>query len=148
MELKTQKRIAASVLKTSPKKVVFDTTKLSQVKEALTRADIKDLVNSNVIAKKNVNEASRVRARKIQRQKSKGLRKGVGSRKGTANARLKKKDAWMVAVRTQRELIRELREKSKISVATYRKLYAKVKGNFFRNKRHIKQYLEEHKLFE
>jgi large subunit ribosomal protein L19e len=148
MELRTQKRIASKVLKCSPKKVVFDATQLSQIKEALTRADVRDLVNSNVIAKKQVNHASRVRARKIQRQKAKGLRQGVGSRKGTANARLKKKDAWMIAVRNQRDLIRELKEKSKITVATYRNLYAKVKGNFFRNRRHIKQYLEEHKLFE
>ncbi len=148
MELKTQKRIAAKVLKCSPKKVVFDSTQLAQIKEALTSADVKDLVNSNLIAKKTSNHASRVRARKIQKQKAKGLRKGAGSRKGTANARLNKKLVWMNAVRAQRDLIAELKANGKISVSTYRMMYGRVKGNYFRTKRHIKSYLEEQKLFQ
>lgn len=148
MELKAQKRIAAQVLKCSPKKVVFDATNLETIKEALTRADIKDLINSNVIAKKPENEQSRVRARKIQAQKRKGLRKGTGSRKGTANARLNPKLNWMNRIRAQRDLIKQLRENNRIAVSTYRNLYGKVKGNYFRNKKHIKTYLEEQNLFE
>jgi len=147
MDLKAQKTIAAKVLKCSPKKVVFDETQLETIKEALTRADIRDLIGSKVIVRKRSNEISRVRARKIKAQKVKGLRKGVGSRKGTANARLSTKLVWMNAVRAQRDLIRQLRENNRVSVSTYRDLYGKVKGNYFRNRRHIKTYLEEQELF-
>ena len=44
MMLKPQKRIAAQVLKCSPKKIVFDTEKLSEIKEAITKQDIKTLI--------------------------------------------------------------------------------------------------------
>ena len=147
MDLKAQKTIASRVLKCSPKKVVFDAEQLETIKEALTRADVKDLINSKVISLKRSNELSRSRARKIKQQKVKGLRKGVGSRKGTPNARLPKKLVWMNNVRTQRDLIKQLRENNRISVSTYRDLYGKVKGNFFRTRRHVKTYLEDNELF-
>lgn len=147
MNLSVQKRLAAQVLKCSPKRVVFDSTKLGTIKEALTRADIKDLINSKAVVKNQETNISQSRTRKLKIQKRKGLRKGLGSRKGTAKARLSPKESWMIKVRLQRTFLRELREKKKITVETYRKCYNKISGNFFRNKRHIKLYLEEQKLF-
>ncbi len=52
----------------------------------------------------------------------------------------------MIKVRTQRKLIKLLKEKKIITPNLYRNLYSKVTGNFFRSRRHIKLYLEEHKL--
>ncbi|MBM3204304.1 50S ribosomal protein L19e, partial [Candidatus Woesearchaeota archaeon] len=46
------------------------------------------------------------------------------------------------------EFIKELKTGTLISGQTYRELYSKVKGGYFRNKRHIKLYLSEHKLFQ
>jgi len=148
MDIKVQKRLAAKVLNCSPKNVVFATDKLATVKEAITTADIRDLVNSNLVWKKSPHSQSRVRARKIAVQKSKGLRKGPGSRKGTANARLKDRDVWMMKSRLQRATIKDLRSRSRIEPTTYRELYKKVKGNYFRSRKHILQYLEENQLFK
>lgn len=148
MELKTQRRLAAQIFKCSAKKVYFDPEKLSSIKEALTSADIRDLINSNAIVKKSPQSQSRVRARKIQVQKRKGLRKGLGSRKGTPKARLNPKETWMIKVRLQRSFIKELKDKKLIAVQTYRQLYLKVKGNYFRNKRHVKEYIEQEKLWQ
>jgi len=53
----------------------------------------------------------------------------------------------MLAVRGQRNFIKELKDKSLVEGKTYRNLYSKVKGGYFRNRRHIKLYLEENKLF-
>ncbi|HLP79536.1 MAG TPA: 50S ribosomal protein L19e [Acidobacteriota bacterium] len=147
MDLKLQKRLAAKVLKCSPQRIVFDTAKLATIKEALTRADIRDLINSNIIHAVPEKNTSRVRARHIQAQKSKGLRKGTGSRKGTAKARADEKYVWMNKVRTQRDFIKQLKDNGRIDNTLYRSLYDKVKGNFFRTRGHIKLYLEEHSLF-
>ncbi len=147
MNLKVQKRLAAVVLKCSPSNVVFDTAKLATIKEALTRADIRDLINSNVITQKAIQSSSRGRARHIQAQKAKGLRKGVGSRKGTAKARHNPKDAWAAKVRLMRPLIKQLKDNGRIATPVYRELYNKVKGNFFRNRQHILLHLEENNLF-
>ncbi|MDH3382375.1 MAG: hypothetical protein OEL54_06685, partial [Flavobacteriaceae bacterium] len=104
------------------------------------------LISEGVIKKKPFQNTSRVRARKIKIQKSKGRRKGRGKRKGKKTARLPKKNAWIERMRTQRGFLKELKEKGIITSLTYRQFYMKSKGGFFRSKRHIKLYIEEHNL--
>lgn len=143
MHLTVQRRLAGQVLKCSGKRVVFDQASMELIKEAITKADIRSLVDSGAITRVPVKGVSRVRARKIKIQKSKGLRKGQGSRKGTANARANTKDTWIKKVRLQRSFIKELKDKSIIDATKYRLLYRRVKGGYFRNKRHIKLFLGE-----
>jgi hypothetical protein len=50
----------------------------------------------------------------------------------------------MSLVRVQREFIKLLLSKNIITRQAYRGLYLKSKGGYFRSKRHIKLYLEEH----
>jgi large subunit ribosomal protein L19e len=147
MNLKTQTRIAAKVLKCSPKKVVFDSSSLVDIKEAITRADIKNLVSSKVIVKSKEAHASRGNARIAHAQRKKGRRSGQGSRKGRFGARVRSKETWMIKVRLQRSFAQELKERGNVSKETFRDLYSKIKGGYFRNKRHIKLYLEESELF-
>ncbi|MEE9525240.1 MAG: 50S ribosomal protein L19e [Candidatus Woesearchaeota archaeon] len=147
-QLKLQKRLASDILKCSEKRIVFDQDKLEDIKEAITKLDIKSLISGEAIKRKPVKGVSRVRARKITIQKSKGKRKGPGSTKGKKTARLPKKKAWIGKIRIQRRFLKELRDKEFISKSNYHGLYRKSKGGFFRSKRHIKLYLEEHKLIQ
>jgi large subunit ribosomal protein L19e len=144
MELKIQKRLAAQILKCSQNKIVFDNSKLKDIKEAITKADIKTLIANKVIWEKPSKENSRARARKRAVQKKKGRRKGEGKRKGKYTARTPKKEAWKIKIRTQRKLLKELRDKELISRKDYQDLYKKAKGGFFRSRRHIKTYIEEY----
>ena len=89
---------------------------------------------------------SRAGARKIKKQKAKGKRKGAGSRKGKINSRISKKERWIIKIRAQRKLLKELREKKEIPKEAYSDLYMKAKGGFFRSRRHIMIYLEERGL--
>jgi large subunit ribosomal protein L19e len=148
MNLKNQRKVSATILKVGSDKVWFDRARLDEIKEAITRADLKSLIAKNIIQKRPNQGSSRVRARKRLVQRRKGRQQGPGSRKGPRTARLPKKALWMVTVRGQRDFIKELREKSLIEVSTYRNLYRKVKGGYFRNKRHIKLYLTENQLFK
>ncbi|MFP4656233.1 MAG: 50S ribosomal protein L19e [Candidatus Woesearchaeota archaeon] len=148
MMLTVQRRLAAEVLNCSSKDVVFEEGRLSEIKEAITRQDIKALVNKGYILRSRKSEASRARARFTHSQKVKGSRKGQGSRKGTGNARDNSKELWMNRVRAQRILLKDLREREIISKDTYNQLYSKVKGGFFRNRRHIKLYLGERDLIQ
>ncbi len=145
--LNVQKRIASSLLKGSKKRVQFDSNRLEEIKEAITRADLKSLITSRAIAMKQKKGVSRARAKIIQIQKAKGQKKGPGKRKGKATARTPRKELWITKIRTQRKFIKELKEKGLVSGETYRDLYMKSKGGFFRSKRHIKLYLTEQKLF-
>ncbi len=148
MMLKTQKRIAAAVLNCSPKKVVFDTERLADIKEAITKQDIKTLVSEGVITQARSSEHSRARTRIRAEQRSKGRQRGHGSRKGSAAARLPGKKKWMGKIRLQRDYLKQLRASQSISKKTYRDLYMKSKGGFFRSRRHIELYITEHGLWQ
>ncbi|MBN2368537.1 50S ribosomal protein L19e [Candidatus Woesearchaeota archaeon] len=146
MKLNIQKKLAAKIAKRSPKKVKIDNTKREEVKEAITRVDLKSLIKDGVIAIKQEKGVSRGRARKNKSQKVRGRKKGHGSRKGKANARLPDKEKWMAKIRLQRSFLKELKTSGKLSNENYKDLYRKSKGGFFRSKRHIKLYITEHNL--
>ena len=146
MKLGAQKRLAGSVLKCSPKRVKFDGERLEEIKESITKADIKSLIKDNAKSKMKERGVSRVRARKRKVQKRKGRRRGHGSRKGKKTARSPRKEEWMNRVRKQREFVKELKQKGMIDIRVYRKLYNKIKGGFFRSKRHVKLFITENKL--
>ncbi len=146
MKFKLQKKLAADVLKCSKKRVVFDKDRLTDIKEAITKADIKSLVAGKAIKKKPVKGVSKARAKVRLVQKRKGKRKGKGSKKGKRTSRLSKKEAWINLIRAQRKLLKDLRDKEIVSKADYQKLYKKSKGGFFRSRRHIKMYIEENNL--
>ncbi|MBD3361938.1 50S ribosomal protein L19e [Candidatus Woesearchaeota archaeon] len=143
-----QKRLAAKILKCSPSRVVFDTDKLSEIKEAITKFDIRGLINKNIIRKKQIRGISKVRARKTKLQKRKGRRKGMGSRKGKASARAQPKGVWMNSVRAQRNFLKDLKSKGLISTVEFKKLYAKSKGGFFRSVSHLKLIINEQGLIK
>ncbi len=146
--MKNKKKLAAKILNVSPKKVVFSPDALDDIQKAITRSDMRGLIAVGKISTAKVNQHSRGGARKIAQQKSKGRQRGKGSRKGSKNSIVTRKEKWMVRVRAQRELLKELRDKSLLSTNNYRMLYTKSKGGYFRNKRHIKLYLKEHHLIE
>ncbi len=146
MKFKTQKRIAAQILKVSPKRIKFDIEKLNEIKESITKADIRSLINQKIITVLPKRGVSRSRARKRLVQKRKGRRTGQGSRKGKRTARLSRKGNWMIKVRNQRKFLSEIKEK--LQKNTYSSLRRKVKSGFFRSRRHIKLYITEHKLIK
>lgn len=142
-----QKRLAGKILKCSPIRVWVDPTKLEEVRGAITKFDVRRLIAQGVISKAPLNGGSKVRARVRQVQRSRGRRRGIGSRKGPAGARTPGKETWMSRIRAQRDLIKRLRNNGLVAAETYKQLYNKAKGGFFRSTGHIKIYLEEQKLF-
>ncbi len=145
--LENRKRISAEILKVGVHKVWFDPDRLDEIKEAITKQDIKALINDYAIQAKPTSRNSRARARKRLVQRRKGRQKGPGTKKGTHKARLPKKRVWIIKMRNQRSLLKSFKEKELIDNMTFKDLYAKVKGGFFRSQRHIKLYMTERNLF-
>ena len=146
MKLNTQKRLAGKVAKVSPKRIKLDMENAEEIKESITKADIRGLIKDKAIIVKKKKGVSRASANKIKVQKSKGRRKGAGRLKGKKTARAPKKDTWMKKIRLQRAFLKELKEKKIIDTKIHSELYKKAKGGFFRSKRHMKIYIEEHNL--
>jgi large subunit ribosomal protein L19e len=151
MNLGKQKKLAARALGVSKKRVKFDAStpeNKKSLKEIISRDDVRALLEDKVISKEPKKGNSRTRANHILAQKKKGRRQGQGSRKGTANARHKEKDKWMTKIRALRAMLKTFKDADRLDTKTYRNLYRKSKGNFFRSKRHLGLYIEQNDLLK
>ncbi|MDI6655353.1 MAG: 50S ribosomal protein L19e [Candidatus Hydrothermarchaeota archaeon] len=143
MMLKTQRRIAASILKAGKGRVWLDPKDRESISAAVTREDIKKLVSERAIQARQKKGISRYRAKKLRLQRAKGRRKGHGKRSGKKGARLPKKEKWISTIRPVRRKLVELRDSGRIDKATYRKLYSLAKGGVFKSKSHLEMYIKE-----
>lgn len=137
VNLAKQKRIAAEVLQVGKGRVWIDPAASEQVAEAITRENIRELIDDGVIAAHQKRGVSKGRARFLARQKALGRRRGHGSRKGTKGARSSRKRRWIIKIRALRRRLQVLRAEGTVDHTTYRKLYGKAKGGEFRTIAHL-----------
>ncbi|OPY25465.1 MAG: 50S ribosomal protein L19e [Methanobacterium sp. PtaU1.Bin242] len=146
MNLTTQKRLAADILKVGLNRVWIDPENTEEVSRAITREGVKQLIDNGIIKAKPKKGISSYRSKKIAQQKKKGRRKGHGSIKGAKGARTPKKKAWMTTIRALRKDLKDMRDNRDINKTTYRKLYKMAKGGAFRSKSYMKTYARDHDL--
>lgn len=148
MKLDLQKRLASNIFGVGKKKVKFNLEKLGEIKEAITKSDIRKLISDKAIEKNKKNYHSKGSSRLLLKQKRKNRRKGRGSKKGKVTSRLPRKEKWINKIRAQRKLLNELKDKNNISTTNYRKLRNKCKGGFFRSRRHLNLFISENNLLK
>jgi large subunit ribosomal protein L19e len=146
MSLKTQKRLAASILKVGESRILIDPERIEDVEGAITRDEIRKLIHEEAIKAAPETGVSRGRTRVNAKKRRSGRRRGMGSRSGKATARSPPKELWINRIRSIRKHLRRLRDRRVINRSVYRRLYVLSKGGLFTDKRHIDLYIDAHML--
>ncbi len=131
MNLAKKKALAAKVLGVGKERVVFLNSGLNEIKEAITKQDIRDLKNHGLIIVKEIKGRKKVRS---------------GGRRGQGKVRIKvnrRKKEYLATTRKLRGYISHVRGTGGISEEVYKDTLKKIRNRFFRSKAHLKEYLEE-----
>ena len=142
-DLKAQRRLAADVLDVGKNRVKFDPDAQSEIADAITRDDVRELIDDGTIEAETTAGNSRGRARERQEKRAYGHGKGHGSRKGKSGGRQNEKDEWRSQIRAQRRELREFRDSGEIDRAQYRELYRMASGGEFDSVRDLNRHIDE-----
>ena len=142
-DLSTQKRLAADVLDVGTNRIWLDPAEQGEIAEAITREDVRDLVEQGIIRAEEPSGNSRGRARKRNEKRAAGHRSGPGTRKGKAGARSDPSDEYRHSIRALRRTLRELRDDEILSPSQYQQLYRMASGGEFDSVRRLKAYIED-----
>lgn len=134
-----KKRLAARILKVGKSRVWFSPKHRKEIEEAITARDFRALIKKGIIKKLPSKENLSIR---------KGKRKGIGRRKGAKYSRLSRKRRWIIKIRSLRRELKRLKESNLIEKEVYKDLYRKAGGGFFRDKSHLRIYLERNELLK
>src|SRR6266516_4023787 len=125
MSLKSQKRLAASLLGGGLNRVWIDPEENDRVQSAITREEIKSLIREGRIS----------------------LLPKTGISRGRHRAKSgRSKKAWVLKIRAIRRHLRWLRDKRQLSAGNYTTLLGMAKGGAFRSGSHVDEYVKAHQL--
>lgn len=144
-DLANQRRLASKILECGLDRVWLNPDASKEIASAITREDIRGLIEKGTIKAKPVKGVSRGRARALAAKRKYGHRKGHGSRKGTKGARTPKKELWIKKIRALRRRLKELRADGTLDKSVYCRLYRKAKGGEYRSVAHLNSHIGSEK---
>lgn len=148
MKLNKLKEMSGTILKKSKHKLIVNETAYKDNKEfvdkAITKQDVKEIISKGIISKKPDTGHSRGRARVLLEKKKLKRRSGPGKKKGTPKAR-QKISPRNEKIRGLRKRLRELKKEGTLNEKKYSKVYLMIKGNYFRGKKHLEEYISGEK---
>ncbi len=142
VNLRLQRRLAASILKVGAKRVWMDPNEVNEISIANSRKAVRKLIKDNFIFKKKISMHSRQRARLRKHEVRQGRHTGFGKRRGPSDARMPQKVLWIRRQRTLRRLLKKYREK-RIDKNLYHQLYLDCKANQYKSKRNLADAVEK-----
>jgi len=130
MNLAKKKLLATKALKVGKDRIIFVQSRLNEIKEAITKQDIRDLQRDGAIIIKEI------KGRKKIVKKSK--RTGVGKVRKKVN---KRKKEYVIMTRKLRKYVAEMKNQGNLSLEQRKNIRKKIKNRIFKSKSHLKDYI-------
>lgn len=128
MDLTKKRELAARTLNVGKDRIVFNTQRLDEIKEAITKQDIKDLLNTKAIIIKETSG----RRKNIKRK----LRRRSGSIKKKPKSR---KREYIIITRKLRNYLSHLKRKGAISIESYYSLRKDIRTRTIKSLAQMKE---------
>ena len=132
MNLEKRKQLAAKVLGVGKNKIRFDSTKLAEIKEAITKQDIRDFYAEGIITIKD-------KGGRLVKERRK-------NRRGAGKVKMKVwngKRNYIILVRKFRRYVKELKNQGKLNKEQYLGLRKRIKAKEFKDKAHLKEHTDK-----
>ena len=130
MDLSKKKKLAERTFGVGRERVVFIESRLGDIKDAITKQDIRDLHNDGAIIIRDIKGR-----RKVVRKTNKS--------KGNVRKKVKKgKREYLILTRKLRRYISDLSKQGKISKSDFNNIRKKIRNKSFKNKMQLKEQME------
>jgi large subunit ribosomal protein L19e len=130
MNLRAKKELAAKTFGVGKARVVFVNERIEEIKEAITKQDMRNLQKEGAIIIKEV----RGRSKNIKNNK----RRSMGKVRKNVNRR--KRD-YVILTRKLRRFVADKKEKGEIDRKKMKELRKKIRNKMFKSKAHLKDYM-------
>jgi large subunit ribosomal protein L19e len=134
MKLDKKKDLAVRTLKVGKGRIVFNANRMDDIKEAITKQDIKDLVQDNAITIKQI-KGSKKKAIRKTRRRSGSVRKKVNTRK----------QDYVKQTRKLRSYLSTLKKQNIITPELFTELRKEIRARTFRSLSQMKDKIKEEK---
>ena len=129
MNLRKKKEMASRLLGIGKSRIIFVQSRLEDIKEAITKQDIRDLIQDKAIVIKNIK--GRTKVRKSARRSTGNIRKKINKRKKN----------YVILTRKLRAYVSELKKRGELSLEEVTEIRKKIRNKAFRSKANLKEYI-------
>ena len=130
MNLRKKKELAAKTLNVGKKRVVFVNTRKDEIKEAITKQDIRDLKQEGAILVKEIGG----RKTNIKRKN----KRGTGKVKMKVNTR--KRD-YVIMTRKLRKIVAGMKQRGELDKIETKDIRNKIRNRVFKSGANLKKYV-------
>lgn len=126
-----KKDLAAKTLKVGKDRIKFVRARLEEIKEAITKQDIRDLVQEGAIVVKPING----RKTNVKRKN----RRSTGKIKKKVN---KRKQEYVIITRKLRNYTAEMKKQGKLTSEDVKEIRKRIRNRAYKSKANLKMYIE------
>lgn len=130
MNLSKKKELAKRTFGVGEDRIVFVESRLNDIKEAITKQDMRDLRQDKAIIIKE--KKGRKKVIRKRRRSTGNIRKKINTRKRD----------YVILTRKLRKYVSEIKNQGKISKEEVNDIRKKIRNKAFRSKSHLKEYIE------